>query len=53
MRAATERNDVFLGCLGKSERACLERALAKIADEARAFIHHENELARVRIKRAS
>jgi DNA-binding MarR family transcriptional regulator len=53
MRAASERNDAFLGCLGKSERACLERALAKIADEARAFIHHENELARARVRRAS
>lgn len=53
MRAATERNDAFLGCLSKSERACLERALAKIADEARAFIHHENESARARVRRAS
>jgi DNA-binding MarR family transcriptional regulator len=53
MRAAAERNDAFLGCLSKSERACLARALAKIADEARAFIHQENELAKARIKRAS
>ena len=53
MRAASERNDAFLGCLSKSERACLGRALAKIADEARAFIHHENELARARVRRAS
>ena len=53
MRAATERNDAFLGRLSKSERACLAQALAKIADEARAFIHHENELAQARVKRAS
>ncbi|HKA81721.1 MAG TPA: MarR family winged helix-turn-helix transcriptional regulator [Xanthobacteraceae bacterium] len=53
MRAATERNNAFLGCLDKAERACLERALAKIADEARTFIHHENELARARVRRAS
>ena len=53
MRAATERNNAFLDCLSKSERACLERALGKIADEARAFIHHENELATARVKRAS
>jgi DNA-binding MarR family transcriptional regulator len=53
MRAATERNNAFLDCLSKSERACLERALGKIAEEARAFIHHENELATARVKRAS
>ena len=53
MRAAAERNDAFLRCLGKAERACLERALAKIGHEARAFIHHENELAEGRIRRAS
>jgi DNA-binding MarR family transcriptional regulator len=53
MRAATERNDAFLGCLSKSERACLGRTLAKVAGEARAFIHHESELAAGRVRRAS
>ena len=52
MRAAAWRNQVFLGCLTKSERACLERALAKIGDEARGFIREENELARARGRRA-
>ena len=53
MRAATERNNAFLDCLSKSERACFERALAKIGHEARAFIDCENELADGRIRRAS
>jgi DNA-binding MarR family transcriptional regulator len=53
MRAAAARNQAFLGCLSKPERACLKRALAKIADEARGFIHHESELARARVRRAS
>ena len=53
MRAATERNDAFLRCLGKAERACLERALARIAQQARIFIDHENGLAESRIRRAS
>ena len=52
MRAATERNHAFLGCLSKPERACLEHALVKIGNKARAFIHHENELARSRVRRA-
>lgn len=53
MRAATERNNAFLDCLSKDERACLERALAKIGHRARAFIDCENELADGRIRRAS
>jgi DNA-binding MarR family transcriptional regulator len=52
MSAAAERNRAFLGCLTKSERACLERVLEKVGAEARAFIHDENELARAYGKRA-
>ena len=45
MRAAAERNAAFLGCLTPSERACFERALGKIAHEARDFIQRETALA--------
>jgi len=44
IRAAAERNDAFLGCLSRSERECLEGALAKLADQARAFIQQEKAL---------
>ena len=39
--AAAERNDAFVGCLTAKERDCLERALDKLADEARRFIQDE------------
>jgi DNA-binding MarR family transcriptional regulator len=39
--AAAERNDAFLGCLSAKEQACLERALEKLAEEARRFIQRE------------
>ena len=39
--AAAERNSAFLGCLSANERACLEQAMAKLAHEARSFIHKE------------
>ena len=45
MRAATERNDAFLGCLTKEERASLDRALAKLGAQAREFIQREQEIA--------
>jgi DNA-binding MarR family transcriptional regulator len=45
MRAAAERNEAFLGCLTPSERVCFERALGKIAHEARDFIQRETALA--------
>jgi len=44
IRAAAERNDAFLGCLGRDERECLERALKKLGDQARAFIQQEKAL---------
>jgi DNA-binding MarR family transcriptional regulator len=39
--AAAERNDAFLGCLSAQERACLEKAMTKLAHEARGFILKE------------
>lgn len=39
--AAAERNAAFLGCLSAKERACLEGALEKLAEEARRFIQRE------------
>ena len=39
--AAAERNAAFLGCLSAKERACLEGALEKLAEEARRFIQCE------------
>jgi DNA-binding MarR family transcriptional regulator len=45
IRAAAERNDAFLGCLSPSERECLEAALQKLGDQARAFIQEEKVLA--------
>jgi DNA-binding MarR family transcriptional regulator len=44
IRAAAERNDAFLGCLSRSERECLEGALQKLGDQARAFIQQEKVL---------
>ncbi|HTP60689.1 MAG TPA: hypothetical protein VMJ14_01270, partial [Burkholderiales bacterium] len=41
IRAAAERNDAFLGCLTAKERACLEQAMTKLAQEARGFIQRE------------
>ena len=39
--AAAERNSAFLGCLSARERECLEKAMAKLSREARAFILKE------------
>jgi DNA-binding MarR family transcriptional regulator len=39
--AADERNRAFLGCLTTQERESLERAMAKLAREARRFIQSE------------
>jgi len=39
--AAAERNSAFLGCLSARERACLEKAMTKLAQEARSFIQEE------------
>ena len=41
IRAAAERNEAFLGCLTAKERACLEQAMTKLAQEARGFIQRE------------
>jgi len=41
IRAAAERNSAFLGCLSVQERACLEKAMTKLASEARSFIQQE------------
>ena len=51
IRAAAARNEAFLGCLAARERECLERALGKLADQARAFIQQEKALARRRTRR--
>ena len=40
-RAAAERNDAFLDCLGAKERAAFDEALAKLAARAREFIERE------------
>jgi DNA-binding MarR family transcriptional regulator len=39
--AAAERNAAFIGCLSARERECLDRALEKLAREARRFIEKE------------
>lgn len=41
--AAAERNSAFLGCLNAQERACLEKAMTKLAREARGFIQKEKQ----------
>lgn len=41
IRAATERNEAFVGCLTARERAALEGIMAKLAHEARGFIQRE------------
>ena len=41
--AAAERNSAFLGCLSAQERACLEKAMTKLASEARSFIQQEKK----------
>jgi DNA-binding MarR family transcriptional regulator len=51
IRAATERNDAFLGCLAPRERECLEDALRKLGDQARAFIQQEKVLGQRKRKR--
>jgi DNA-binding MarR family transcriptional regulator len=51
IRAATERNDAFLGCLAPRERECLEDALRKLGDQARAFIQQEKAVGRRKRKR--
>lgn len=45
MRAAAERNALFLGSLTRDERACLERALAKLGARARELIQQERSSA--------
>ena len=44
IRAAAERNGAFLGCLSAQERTCLEKAMTKLAHEARSFIQHEKHV---------
>lgn len=51
IRAAAERNDAFLGCLGPRERECLEGALKKLGDQACAFIQQEKVLGQRQRKR--
>jgi DNA-binding MarR family transcriptional regulator len=41
IRAAAERNDAFLECLGAKERAAFDAALDKLAARAREFIEGE------------
>jgi len=43
IRAATERNDAFVGCLSARERAALDSIMAKLAQEARSFIQKEKQ----------
>ncbi|MGE5641303.1 MAG: MarR family winged helix-turn-helix transcriptional regulator [Clostridia bacterium] len=41
IRAAAQRDAAFRDCLSEKERAVFDRALAKLADEARRLIHEE------------
>ena len=41
MRAAGERDKAFIGCLSQAEKKTFDRALAKLASQAREFIHRE------------
>ena len=41
IRAAAERDAAFRGCLSVKEHEVFDRALAKLAGQARAFIHRE------------
>jgi len=41
IRAAAERDAAFRGCLSKAEHQVFDRALAKLAGRARAFIQRE------------
>jgi DNA-binding MarR family transcriptional regulator len=45
MRAAAERNAIFIASLTRDERACFDGALAKLGARARELIHVERELA--------
>ncbi|HSG76273.1 MAG TPA: MarR family transcriptional regulator [Burkholderiales bacterium] len=45
IRAAAERNDAFLDCLGARERAAFDAALEKLAARARELIAREREKA--------
>lgn len=45
--AAAERNDAFAAALTREERACLDRALDKLAEVARALIRAEHEAEKV------
>ena len=42
--AAAERNNAFLDCLTAKERACLDKAMTKLAREARNFILEEKRV---------
>lgn len=44
IRAAAQRNDAFVGCLTARERASLDSIMAKLAQEARAFIQEEKRV---------
>jgi DNA-binding MarR family transcriptional regulator len=48
MAAAEERNDAFANALTKEERACLDRALAKVAQAAQALIRAERQVEEIR-----
>ena len=41
MRAAGQRDKAFIGCLSRTEKKTFDRALAKLASQAREFIHRE------------
>ena len=43
IRAASERDAAFRDCLSDRESAVFDRALAKLAGEARRFIHEEKD----------
>jgi ribosomal protein L20A (L18A) len=44
IRAATQRDEMVRNCLSDKEKQVLERALSKIAGEARALIQIEKAL---------
>ncbi len=45
IRAASERDSAFMNCLSEKERAAFDRALAKLAHQARSFIQDEKAAA--------
>jgi DNA-binding MarR family transcriptional regulator len=45
IRAAGQRDAIFIGCLSKDERRAFDSALSKLAGQARSFIQREKDFA--------